>query len=141
MSNTSREIRSEVTSDGQLKLSIESVEMPTPKDHEVLLKVEASPINPSDLGLLISFAADLSSITTEGSGDNKVTTMSILPALHKTMTARFDKSMKDLVNFLAYAAEPARITREKNGVFVILFFIVFTAVMNLLYREYAKELK
>ena len=53
----------------------------------------------------------------------------------------FDRSMKDLVNFLAYAAEPARITREKNGVFVILFFIVFTAVMNLLYREYAKELK
>ena len=94
MSNTSREIRSEVTSDGQLKLSIESVEMPTPKDHEVLLKVEASPINPSDLGLLISFAADLSSITTEGSGDDKVTTMNILPALHKTMAARFDKSMK-----------------------------------------------
>ena len=58
MFNTSREIRSQVTSDGQLKLSIESVEMPTPKDHEVLLKVEASPINPSDLGLLISFAAD-----------------------------------------------------------------------------------
>ena len=53
----------------------------------------------------------------------------------------FDRSMEDLVNFLAYAAEPARITREKNGVFVILFFIVFTAVMNLLYREYAKELK
>ena len=53
----------------------------------------------------------------------------------------FDSSMKDLVNFLAYAAEPARIAREKNGIFVILFFIVFTAVMNLLYREYAKELK
>ena len=53
----------------------------------------------------------------------------------------FDSSMRDLVNFLAYASEPARITREKNGIFVILFFIVFTAVMNLLYREYAKELK
>ena len=79
--NQSREIRSEVTSDGQLKLSIKSVEMPKPKDHEVLLKVEASPINPSDLGLLISFAADLSSITSEGSGDDKVTTMNILPAL------------------------------------------------------------
>ena len=52
-----------------------------------------------------------------------------------------DSSMRDLVNFLAYASEPARITREKNGIFVILFFIVFTAVMNLLYREYAKELK
>jgi cytochrome c1 len=53
----------------------------------------------------------------------------------------FDNSMRDLVNFLAYASEPARITREKNGIFVILFFVVFTAVMNLLYREYAKELK
>ena len=46
------------------------------------------------MGLLISFAADLSSITTEGTGDDKVTTMNILPALHKTMAARFDKSMK-----------------------------------------------
>tara|TARA_B100000214_G_scaffold33825_1_gene21471 strand:- start:414 stop:1112 length:699 start_codon:yes stop_codon:yes gene_type:complete len=53
----------------------------------------------------------------------------------------FDDSMKDLVNFLAYASEPARITRERNGIFVILFFIIFTAVMWLLYREYAKELK
>jgi len=55
--------------------------------------------------------------------------------------AEFDDSMKDLVNFLAYASEPARITREKNGIFVILFFIIFTAVMWLLYREYAKEIK
>ena len=53
----------------------------------------------------------------------------------------FDESMRDLVNFLAYVAEPARVTREKNGFFVILFFIVFTAVMWLLYREYAKEIK
>ena len=53
----------------------------------------------------------------------------------------FDDSMKDRVNFLAYASEPARITREKNGIFVILFFIIFTAVMWLLYREYAKEMK
>lgn len=53
----------------------------------------------------------------------------------------FDSSMQDLVNFLAYVAEPARITRERNGFYIILFFIVFTAVMWLLYREYAKEIK
>ena len=53
----------------------------------------------------------------------------------------FDASMQDLVNFLAYVAEPARITRERNGFYIILFFIVFTAVMWLLYREYAKEIK
>jgi cytochrome c1 len=44
--------------------------------------------------------------------------------------------MEDLVNFLAYASEPARIERERNGIYIILFFVVFTAVMWLLYREY-----
>ena len=48
----------------------------------------------------------------------------------------FDSAMRDLVNFLAYASEPARIERERNGIYIILFFVVFTAVMWLLYREY-----
>ena len=55
----SKEIRSEITSEGKLNLSIATSDVPTPGDDEVLIKVEASPINPSDLGLLISFAADL----------------------------------------------------------------------------------
>ena len=42
--------------------------------------------------------------------------------------------MRDLVNFLAYVAEPAKVTREKM-VFIILFFIVFTAIMWLLYMN------
>ena len=54
----------------------------------------------------------------------------------------FDNSMKDLVNFLAYAAEPARITREKNGVFVIsVFYSFYCCYEPSIYREYAKELK
>ena len=53
----------------------------------------------------------------------------------------FDLAIGDLVTFLAYASEPARATRERNGVFVILFFIVFTAVMWLLNREYTKDIK
>jgi cytochrome c1 len=53
----------------------------------------------------------------------------------------FDLAIGDLVTFLAYASEPARITRERNGIFVILFFIVFTAVMWLLNREYTKDIK
>ena len=48
----------------------------------------------------------------------------------------FDSAMEDLVNFLAYASEPARIERERNGIYISLFFVVFTAVMWLLYREY-----
>ena len=94
MSDKSREIRSEVTKEGKLNLSIAVIDKPVPKDDEVLLQVEASPINPSDLGLLISFAADLSSISSEGNGDDTVTSMNIHPGLLKTMGPRLDKSMK-----------------------------------------------
>ena len=90
----SKEIRSEITSEGKLNLSIVTSDVPTPSDDEVLIKVEASPINPSDLGLLISFAADLDSISSQGSGDDTVTTMGIHPGLMQSMKTRIDKSMK-----------------------------------------------
>lgn len=90
----SKEIRSEITSEGKLNLSIITSDVPTPSDDEVLIKVEASPINPSDLGLLISFAADLDSISSQGSGDDTVTTMGIHPGLMQSMKPRIDKSMK-----------------------------------------------
>ena len=90
----SKEIRSEITSEGKLNLSIVTLDVPTPSDDEVLIKVEASPINPSDLGLLISFAADLDSISSQGSGDDTVTSMGIHPGLMQSMKPRIDKSMK-----------------------------------------------
>ena len=90
----SKEIRSEITGEGKLNLSIATSDVPTPGDDEVLIKVEASPINPSDLGLLISFAADLESISTSGSGDDTVTSMGIHPGLMQSMKPRLDKSMQ-----------------------------------------------
>ena len=90
----SKEIRSEITSEGKLNLSIVTSDVPTPGDDDVLIKVEASPINPSDLGLLISFAADLDSISSQGSGEDTVTTMGIHPGLMQSMKPRIDKSMK-----------------------------------------------
>ena len=89
----SKEIRTKVTRAGEVELSIASVEMPEPKDDEVLIRVEAAPINPSDLGLLLSFAADLSNIRTEGDGDETVTTMPIHPRLMASMKPRLDQSM------------------------------------------------
>ena len=90
----SKEIRSNVTSDGNIEISIASVEKPVPAENEVLIKVEASPINPSDLGLLISFAADLDSLNVSGSGDETVAKMKVHPGLMKAMTPRLDQSMK-----------------------------------------------
>ena len=92
--NISKEIRSKVTSEGNIELSITQAELPIPSADEVLIKVEAAPINPSDLGLLLSFAADLSSITTSGSEDETVTSMKIHPALMGSMKPRLDQSMQ-----------------------------------------------
>jgi NADPH2:quinone reductase len=90
----SKEIRSKVTSEGNIELSITQAELPIPSADEVLIKVEAAPINPSDLGLLLSFAADLSSITTSGSEDEIVTSMKIHPALMGSMKPRLNQSMQ-----------------------------------------------
>ena len=91
--NSSKEIRSMVTSDGNIEISIANVEMPIPGDDEVLIEVHAAPINPSDLGLLLSFAADLSTINVSGSGDETITSMKIHPALMGAMKPRIDQSM------------------------------------------------
>jgi NADPH:quinone reductase len=48
------ELRSLVTSAGILELSLHDVPVPTPAPNEVLVRIEASPINPSDLGLLVA---------------------------------------------------------------------------------------
>ena len=91
--NSSKEIRSMVTNEGNIEISIANVDMPIPGDDEVLIEVHAAPINPSDLGLLLSFAADLSSINVSGSGDETITSMKIHPALMGAMKPRIDQSM------------------------------------------------
>ena len=89
----SKEIRSKATSDGNIELSIAKVEKPVPGDDEVLIEVQASPINPSDLGLLLSFAADVQNINVTGSGDDTVATMPVHPALMGSLKPRLDESM------------------------------------------------
>ena len=91
---TSKEIRSKVTSEGNIEISIATVTKPIPSDDEVLIRVEAAPINPSDLGLLLSFGADLTSINVTGSGDETVTSMKIHPGLMGAMKPRLDESMQ-----------------------------------------------
>ena len=89
---TMRQIHSLVTSDGRLELSIGIVDMPVPAAHEVLVRVEAAPINPSDLALLLGMA-DISQATSSGTGDATVLTAPIPPALFKGLTARVGEPM------------------------------------------------
>lgn len=89
---TSKELRTNITSAGKLELSIVSVPMPQPKDGEVLIRVEATPINPSDLGLLLG-PADVSTMTITGSGDEAVVSMDIPDAMMPAMAARVDQPL------------------------------------------------
>ncbi|MBT5684231.1 MAG: NADH oxidase [Gammaproteobacteria bacterium] len=89
---TSKELRTNITSAGKLELSIVSVPMPQPKDGEVLIRVEATPINPSDLGLLLG-PADVSTMTITGSGDDAVVSMDIPDAMMPAMAARVDQPL------------------------------------------------
>ena len=62
---TMRQIRSLVTAEGRIEVRLAEVPVPTPGPDEVLLRVEATPINPSDLGTLFG-AADLDALRVDG---------------------------------------------------------------------------
>tara|TARA_X000000368_G_scaffold133429_1_gene104698 strand:- start:1220 stop:2356 length:1137 start_codon:yes stop_codon:yes gene_type:complete len=89
----SKQIRSIVKSEGNIEISIVKVDKPIPTDDEVLIEVHAAPINPSDIGLLLTFAGDLSNIDISESGDGLVASIKIHPGLMATMKPRLDKSL------------------------------------------------
>jgi ubiquinol-cytochrome c reductase cytochrome c1 subunit len=54
--------------------------------------------------------------------------------------SQFDAFVRDTVNFLDYAGEPAQVDRRSIGVWVVLFLLVFTWVALLLKKEYWKDI-
>ncbi|MCC2655160.1 MAG: oxidase [Panacagrimonas sp.] len=89
---TSLEVRSLLKSSGQLELSLVEAPVPSPKANEVVVRVKASPINPSDLGLLLA-AQDFSRAETSGSTARPVVSVPVSPGVIKALAARVDKSM------------------------------------------------
>jgi NADPH:quinone reductase-like Zn-dependent oxidoreductase len=89
---TGLELRSTVSSDGKLTLSLEPVTLDAPGPDEVIVRVEASPINPSDLGLLLG-PADMATLQAGGSSGSPTLTAAISPAGLRAMQARLDQSM------------------------------------------------
>jgi NADPH:quinone reductase len=90
--HTALQLRSLVKQSGEVELSLASVPVPAPGANEVLVRVEASPINPSDLGLLFG-AADMSTVKTSGSPEQPVVTARIPEGAMKAMAGRMDASM------------------------------------------------
>lgn len=86
------ELRSLVKADGTLILSLEGVETPAPGADEIMIRVEAAPINPSDLGLLVG-AADMTTATASGSGAGATITATVPEKFMRAMAARVGESM------------------------------------------------
>ncbi len=86
------QLRSLIKKSGELEISLLNVPTPEPKPDEVVVRVEASPINPSDLGLLTG-AADLSTAKASGTKDAPVITAKVPEAAMKSMAGRIDESM------------------------------------------------
>jgi len=90
--DTAKELRSLVRGDGRVELSLQDVRIPRPKDNEILIRIEAAPINPSDLGVLIA-GADMSTAMVSGPADSPVVTAAISPAAMKALGGRVGVSL------------------------------------------------
>jgi NADPH:quinone reductase-like Zn-dependent oxidoreductase len=89
---TGLQLRSLIKKSGELEISLVSVPTPEPSADEVVVRIEASPINPSDLGLLVG-AADMATAKASGSKDAPVITAQVPEAAMKGMAGRLDESM------------------------------------------------
>lgn len=89
---TGLQLRSLLKTSGELQVSLERVDVPEPAADEVVVRVEATPINPSDLGLLLG-PADLRTVTVSGTPTQPVLTAKVPEAAMKAMAGRLDQSM------------------------------------------------
>jgi NADPH:quinone reductase len=84
---TSRQLQSLVTADATLQLFLATVDLGPLGPNDVIVRVEATPLNPSDLGLLFG-GADMSTATTSRSGDAIVVSAPLSDAAHAAAGAR-----------------------------------------------------
>jgi NADPH2:quinone reductase len=89
---TGLELRSCVKSSAELELSLVDVTVPRPGPDEVVVRIEATPINPSDIGLLFG-AADMSTAKASGSATHPVVTARIPERFMPAMAGRLDQSL------------------------------------------------
>ena len=89
---TALQLRSIVKQSGELELSLVSIPIPDPAPNELLVRMEAAPINPSDLGLLFG-TADISTAKIVVTANGPVVTARIPDRAMKSMAGRLDVSM------------------------------------------------
>ena len=90
--DTGLQLRSLIKANGELELSLAVVPVGEPGPDEVVVRVEATPINPSDLGLLLG-AADVTTAVVSGGPGNPLVTAKVPTAYMRAMAGRIDQSL------------------------------------------------
>src|SRR6201996_9575720 len=86
------QLRSLIKNSGELELSLVNVPTPVPAEDQIVVRVEATPINPSDLGLLTG-AADMTTAKSSGTKASPVISAKVPEGAMKAMAGRLDESM------------------------------------------------
>ncbi|MDQ0395908.1 zinc-binding dehydrogenase [Labrys monachus] len=92
MTRTGRQMRSTIREDGTLTLSLEEVAVGDPGDDEVIVRVEAAPLNPSDIGLLLG-PADVSTLVETGGAGTPSLTLTVPEARLPGIRGRLGQSL------------------------------------------------
>lgn len=86
------QLRSLITPQGLLQISLQTVPTPAPADDEVVVQIQAAPINPSDIGLLFG-AADMAAASVVGSGAQAVVSAPVPAGAMPAMAGRLGQSL------------------------------------------------
>lgn len=89
MTDKNIQLVSTISDDNKLTLSLQNIEMPQPGADEVVVRIEAAPLNPSDFGVMFS-AADMSTAVQSGTEQNPIVTADV--------PAKFMPALKTRVN-------------------------------------------
>ncbi len=84
------QLHSTIKSDATLELSLAEVPVPEPGENDVLVRVEAAPINPSDMGVLFG-PADMTTARAGGTAEQPVVTADVPQKFMGSVAARVDQ--------------------------------------------------
>jgi NADPH2:quinone reductase len=89
---TGLQLRSMVRTNGELEVSLADIEFASPGNDEVLIRMEAAPLNPSDLSLLLGLA-DPKTLRSAGTSERPTLVATVPPQILPALEARFDQSL------------------------------------------------
>ena len=89
---TNLQLRSLIKKSGDLELSLVQIPVDEPAADEIVVRIEAAPLNPSDLGLLVGLA-DINTASASGTRESPVISAKVPEGLMRGMAGRVDQSM------------------------------------------------